>query len=88
MYSRIDWDFEDHYPTTPDRIRKAIAGITMKFTKVETPAQFPGGDVAGASNELTRLAVEAIEEAPAWLPAHQNGRTVISYKKQVVILGL
>jgi hypothetical protein len=44
IYSRPEWDYENYYPSTVDKIKKAIVGITMTFTKCETPPAFPGGD--------------------------------------------
>jgi hypothetical protein len=37
-------------------------------------------------SDLSALAVEAIREGPAWTPARQNGRAVVSFKAEVVKL--
>lgn len=39
-------------------------------------------------SELSSLAKEAIKNGPAWVPAVQNGRQVVSYVKQVIEIGL
>ena len=37
---------------------------------------------------LTGLAIQAINDGPAWVPAVQNGRAVVSYCRQIVKLSL
>jgi hypothetical protein len=44
IYDRSDWDYENYYPSTIEKIKKAITDITMTFTKCETPPAFAGGD--------------------------------------------
>jgi len=38
--------------------------------------------------DLAKLAIEAKKDGPPWLPAVQNGRNVVAYKKQLVKLSL
>jgi len=46
IYHRLDWDYEDYYPSTSKKIKEAIKNIKMTFTKVEHDAEFPGGQEA------------------------------------------
>jgi protein TonB len=36
------------------------------------------------NRKLGELAVQAVREGPAWIPANQNGRVVVCYKRQAV----
>ncbi|MBN8850645.1 MAG: hypothetical protein BGO55_30970 [Sphingobacteriales bacterium 50-39] len=47
LYHHIDWDLEDTYPTTPERIKAAVDDLGhITFTKAEHMPEFPGGDSA------------------------------------------
>jgi hypothetical protein len=37
---------------------------------------------------IVKLAIQAIKEGPDWIPATQNGRIVLSYKIQKIVLNL
>jgi len=39
-------------------------------------------------SKLSALAMQAIQDGPRWIPAVQNGHTVVCYKAQVVTLSL
>ena len=41
-----------------------------------------------SQSNLTALAKQAIQDSPRWIPAVQNGFTVVSYKDQIVKLSL
>ena len=43
LYPHASWDFEDSYPSTPQRISDAIKSMEKTFTKLEVPPVFPGG---------------------------------------------
>jgi TonB family protein len=42
----------------------------------------------GGDPTIDKLAIQAINDGPAWIPATQNGRIVLSYKMQKIILNL
>ena len=44
LYPHAVWDYEDCYPSTPQRISDAIRSMEKTFTKLEVPPQFPGGE--------------------------------------------
>jgi hypothetical protein len=44
LYPHASWDFEDYYPSTPQRISDAIRSMEKTFTKMKVPPQFPGGE--------------------------------------------
>ena len=44
LYPHAIWDYEDCYPSTPQRISDAIRSMERTFTKLEVPPQFPGGE--------------------------------------------
>jgi hypothetical protein len=44
LYPHAVWDFEDYYPSTPQRIGDAIKSMERTFTNLEVPPQFPGGE--------------------------------------------
>jgi len=44
--------------------------------------------IAGPRTELSKLAIQAIQDSAPWGPALQNGRKVVCYQKQVVKLSL
>jgi hypothetical protein len=46
VYDPIDWDFEDHYPSTIKRIKDAIHNLQRTFTKMEQEPAVVGGDSA------------------------------------------
>ena len=45
-------------------------------------------EIEGISPRLGRLVKNALEKGPAWIPAIQNGRVVLSYARQKVTLSL
>lgn len=59
-----------------------IVHMKGQVNDVQIPA-----NAAHGNQDLIKLAKEAIMDAP-WMPAIQNGRNVICYKKQIVRLGL
>jgi len=65
------------------------ANITIQFI-VHLNGQIT--DLAIVANpdqsNLDALAKKALLEGPSWVPATQNGYTVVSYQRQVVMLGL
>ena len=49
VYAPTDWDMEDDYPATPNRIKDIIRWYKKVFTKAEVMPSFPGGDAAWKS---------------------------------------
>src|SRR6201991_693461 len=45
-YHNTDWDMEEYYPSLNKKLREAIRNVKMIFTRVEHPAEFPGGSIA------------------------------------------
>jgi hypothetical protein len=43
--------------------------------------------INGEDSKISRLALQAIQMGPPWIPATQNGYTVVSYQTQMVKLG-
>jgi len=65
VYKRPDWDYEDYLPATSNKVKVAIKGIKMTFTKCEKPPNFPGGDSAWDSymNEFLKTHEKEIKKA-------------------------
>lgn len=43
---------------------------------------------SSGGSKVNELAIKAINDGPDWIPATQNGYTVLSYRKQTIILDL
>jgi hypothetical protein len=69
--------------------KKGPADVMVQFT-VHLKGQLVHVGVVSntGDKQLSALAMQAIQDGPAWIPAIQNGRTVVCYKLQLIKLSL
>jgi len=63
---------------------KGSGQVYVQFI-VDTDGELSGIEaLQNQHTQLSRMAVDAVEKGPFWLPAMQNGRKVVAYQKVIV----